>query len=134
MTEKTKEVLARPEGQFDPFPHDNAHGQESTLRSVTEVRAQSKLDAMNFADKAALSPEQSDTLRTLETSILKGDLKSVETTLQQYKDHPEASKPFMDVLVKDLRAAGIDASFDVDPVLDLGPTGTPHEHERLFHN
>ncbi len=82
--------------------------------SDSERAAQTKLDHLNLGEKAALSPEQSDTLRRMETAILHGDLQGTEAILHKFKDDPDAAKPIMDVLVKDLEEAGIKASYDVN--------------------
>ena len=86
----------------------------SDLPSSTERSAERAINSLNLDDKLKLTPDQSDSLRKLESGILKGDLPSVEKSLQQYKGNPEAAKPVMDVLIKDLKAAGISASYDVD--------------------
>ena len=83
--------------------------------SRSENAAEWKINSLNLEDKMSLSPEQSDSLRKVESGILKGDLKSVEKNLQQYKNNPDAAKSLMDVLAKDLKSAGISADYDVDP-------------------
>jgi hypothetical protein len=98
--------------------HTQSGAQKDT---AADSPAMKKLDHLNLADKAALSPEQSDTLRKMESGILKGDLKSVEDTLHKFKDNPEALKPMMDVLSKDLQQVGLRATYDVDkPMTDKG--------------
>lgn len=118
LAEKPKDIVCEFQGALQDCTKDQP------FRSALEIRAQNHLDHLNLADKAALSPEQSDTLRNLETAFLRGDLKSVETTLQKYKGNPDAAKPFMDVLTKELSDAGIYAIYGVDPVLGVdGNTG-----------
>jgi hypothetical protein len=102
----------------------NIEQAQSTARPSYEVQAQNKLNEMHLTEKASLSPKDSDTVRKLEASILSGDFKSAENIIHSFKDNPDQAKPLMDVLVKDLQAAGLEASYDVDPASNLpGKTG-----------
>jgi hypothetical protein len=93
----------------------------SDLPSASERSTQRRLDSLNLDDKMKLGPQESDTLRKVEASILRGDSKGVEDLLHQYKDRPGALTPIMDVLTKDLHAAGIDANYSVNfPMTDAG--------------
>ena len=81
--------------------------------SPTQREAISKIHGLNLEKKINLSPDQSDTLKTMESSLLLGNLKTFETAMQKFKDDPESAKPIMDLLTKELKAAGLHARYDV---------------------
>jgi hypothetical protein len=119
-----KHVANQPVEKPEHMPHEETHDalRDQVHKAHTEPThgadmlrtAQSSLDKLHLDDKLNLTPEQSNTLRAMETSILKGDLKTVENTLNKYSKDPDALKPVMDVLIKDLKENGIRASYSVD--------------------
>ncbi len=82
--------------------------------STRERNAQTELDVANLPEKLGLSPEQSNLLRSFEGAILKGDASTVKSLLQKNHGDPDALKPVMDVLAKDLAKAGVRANYDVN--------------------
>jgi hypothetical protein len=88
--------------------------EKSSLPSASERAATQKMDSLNFGDKLNLTHYQTTTLKTMETAILRGDMSTLQSTMNSYKDNPNAATPIMNVLVKDLRAAGIRADYSVD--------------------
>jgi hypothetical protein len=85
----------------------------SDSSSPIQREAISKIHGLNLEKKINLSPDQSDTLKTMESSLLLGNLKTFETAMQKFKDDPESAKPIMDLLTKELKAAGLHARYDV---------------------
>lgn len=98
-------------------PATGGGAESDRAMSPSEKSAQLKLDGENLAEKLSLKPAESAMLRKLESAILKGDSSAFQNLLRQHHGNPEALKPVMDVLVKDLAAAGIRANYQVNVAL-----------------
>ncbi len=105
--------VAPAQGAID-MSHALRETEKSALPSASERAATQKMDNLNLSDKLYLSPDQSGTLKTMETAILRGDMNTLQSTLNSFKDSPSAATPIMNVMVKDLKAAGIRADWSVD--------------------
>lgn len=111
------EAPRAPEAPRQTEAASSGNGSSDRAMSPSEKSAQSKLDGENLAEKLSLKPAESAMLRNIESAILKGDSSAVQNLLRQHHDNPEALKPMMDVLVKDLAAAGIRANYEVNVAL-----------------
>jgi hypothetical protein len=111
---------------------------ENDLRK-TAADAQARLDQMNPDLKKNLTPDQSAKLRKLESSVLSGDLKGVQSALDSMRPTEEQdpakatadNAAIMSAFSADMKAAGISANFDGDARQDEGFIGSSTPNQSL---
>jgi hypothetical protein len=85
-----------------------------------ESLALNKLNKLHPEKNFDLPGTQPEDLRALEKAVLKGDLDGLQSVLKKYNDNPDAAKPMMNYFAQDMKAAGLIANYEVEPVWNTG--------------
>lgn len=90
----------------------NAGGNGQGLPEAVFNRLVQRMDQRPDNSKLNMTVPELQAVKTIEQSILKGDTKALEQALRSFGKKPVAAEDIMNVVVSDLDAVGVQASWD----------------------